>query len=170
MIVSLRGEWRSCRSLSEASMIIRICFVLLSSLFAISLRAQTLTDESAIRNLVKNYLEAREHNDPKAVRALFTSDVDQLVSSGEWRKGREAIVKGTLASSRNTGGTRTITVKNIRLVTPDVAIADGAYELSGLKSGATRNMWSTFIIKHEGDGWRIAAIRNMLPAAPAPSR
>jgi len=128
------------------------------------------SDDAALRQLVKNYLESREHNDPKAVRALFTSDADQLVSSGEWRKGREAIVKGTLASSRNTGGSRTITVKNIRLVTNDVAIADGAYELSGLKGGTTRDMWSTFIMKREAGGWRIAAIRNMLPAAPAPSR
>jgi uncharacterized protein (TIGR02246 family) len=150
----------------------KICtyFVLLSSFVATFLPAQSPTDESAIRTLVKNYLEAREHNDPKAVRALFTPDADQLVSSGEWRKGREAIVKGTLASSRNTGGTRTITVKNIRLVTPDVAIADGAYELSGLKGGTTRDMWSTFIMKRERDGWHIAAIRNMLPAAPAPAR
>lgn len=150
----------------------KICtyFVLLSPLFAAFLPAQSPTDESAIGNLVKNYLDAREHNDPKAVRALFTPDADQLVSSGEWRKGREAVVKGTLASSRNTGGTRTITVKNIRFVTPDVAIADGAYELSGLKGGTTRDMWSTFIMKHERDGWHIAAIRNMLPAAPAPAR
>jgi uncharacterized protein (TIGR02246 family) len=145
-------------------------FALLSCLFALPLLAQSSADDSAIRELVKNYLAARGHNDPKAVRALFTPDADQLVSSGEWRKGREAIVKGTLASSRNTGGTRTIAVKNIRLVTPDVAIADGAYELSGLKGGTTRDMWSTFIMKRESGGWRIAAIRNMLPAAPAPSR
>lgn len=127
-------------------------------------------DDAAIHQLVDNYLQAREHNDPKAVAALFTSDADQLVSSGEWRKGREAIVKGTLASSRNTGGSRTITVKNIRLVAHDVAIADGAYELNGLKGGTTRNMWSTFVMKRQTSGWRIAAIRNMLPAAPAPSR
>ena len=147
---------------------------LLSSLAAVLACAQSTAvssrDDAAIHQVVKNYLEAREHNDPKAVAALFTSDADQLVSSGEWRKGRDALVKGTLASSKNTGRTRTITVKNIRLVTPDVAIADGAYELSGLKGGATRNMWSTFIMKHENDGWRIAAIRNMLPAAPAPTR
>src|SRR5690242_11016223 len=108
---------------------------LLSSLAAVLACAQSTAvssrDDAAIHQVVKNYLEAREHNDPKAVAALFTSDADQLVSSGEWRKGRDALVKGTLASSKNTGGTRTITVKNIRLVTPDVAIADGAYELSG---------------------------------------
>jgi uncharacterized protein (TIGR02246 family) len=149
---------------------IRTYVVVLGCLITLPLLAQSPADDSAIRELVKNYLAAREHNDPKAVRALFTDDADQLVSSGEWRKGREAVVKGTLASSRNTGGTRTITVKNIRMVTSDVAIADGAYELSGLKGGTTRNMWSTFVMKREAGGWRIAAIRNMLPAAPAPSR
>src|ERR1044072_3520740 len=101
---------------------IRIYVVLLGCLITVSMFGQNPADDSAIREVVKNYLAAREHNDPKAVRALFTHDADQLVSSGEWRKGREAVVKGTLASSRNTGGTRTITVKNIRLVTPDVAI------------------------------------------------
>ncbi len=147
---------------------------LLSSLAAVLTCAQSTAvssrDDAAIHQVVKNYLEAREHNDPKAVAALFTSDADQLVSSGEWRKGRDDLVKGTLASSKNTGGTRTINVKNIRLVTPDVAIADGAYELSGLKGGTTRNMWSTFVMKREAGGWLIAAIRNMLPAAPAPTR
>jgi hypothetical protein len=28
-------------------------------------------------------------------------------------------------------------------------------------------MWSTFVMTREGGGWRIAAIRNMLPAPPA---
>jgi hypothetical protein len=27
-------------------------------------------------------------------------------------------------------------------------------------------MWSTFVMVKEADGWKIAAIRNMLPAAP----
>ena len=56
-------------------------------------------DEAAIRDVVKEYVGARDRQDPAAVGALFTSDADQLVSSGEWRKGREALVKGTLAST-----------------------------------------------------------------------
>lgn len=132
--------------------------------------APSTADATTIREVVKQYLSARENNNSHAVGALFTSDADQLVSSGEWRKGREAIVKGTLASSKNTGGTRSIEVKTVRLITPDVAIADGAYELSGLKGGATRHMWSSFIMKREAGEWHIAAIRNMLPAPPAPSR
>lgn len=127
-------------------------------------------EEAAIRALVQKYVDARERIDPKAVEQLFTADADQLVSSGEWRKGREAVVKGTMASSNSTGGKRTITVETVRFLSADVAIADGRYELTGLAGGATRSMWSTFVFKKTGKEWRISAIRNMLPAAPAPTK
>lgn len=127
-------------------------------------------DEAAIRAVVGKYVEARERIDPQAVEQLFTSDADQLVSSGEWRKGREAVVRGTMASSGNTGGKRTITVESVRFITPEVAIADGRYELTGLAGGATRSMWTTLVLKRTGKDWRITAIRNMLPAASAPGK
>lgn len=127
-------------------------------------------DETAIRGVVSQYVAAREAIDPKAVEALFTSDADQLVSSGEWRKGRDAVVRGSIASSRNSGGKRTITVESVRMITADVAIADGRYELTGMAEGATRSMWATLVLKRTEQGWRITAIRNMLPAAPAPGR
>ncbi|HQR36203.1 MAG TPA: SgcJ/EcaC family oxidoreductase [Blastocatellia bacterium] len=127
-------------------------------------------DEATVRAVVANYVDARERIDPKAVEPLFTEDADQLVSSGEWRKGRPAVVKGTMASSASTGGKRTITVESVRFVTTDVAIADGRYELTGLAGGATRSMWTTIILKRSGKEWRITAIRNMLPAAAAPGK
>jgi uncharacterized protein (TIGR02246 family) len=127
-------------------------------------------DETSIREVVSQYVDARERIDPKAVEVLFTSDADQLVSSGEWRKGRDAVVRGAMASSRSTGGKRTITVEQVRFVTPGVAIADGRYELTGLSGGANRSMWATLIMKKTEKGWRITAIRNMLPSAPAPGR
>jgi hypothetical protein len=61
-------------------------------------------------------------------------------------------------------------VESLRMVTPDVAIADGRYELTGLAGGATRSMWTTLVLKRTEKGWRISAIRNMLPAVPAPGR
>jgi uncharacterized protein (TIGR02246 family) len=124
-------------------------------------------DDAAIRAIVQRYVDAREHRDPKAVEALFTTDADQLVSSGEWRKGRDAVVSGTMASSQRTGGTRTITVESIRMIGPDVAMVDGRYDLAGLAGGQTRRMWTTLIVKRTSEGWRIAGIRNMLPAPPA---
>lgn len=116
------------------------------------------TDEAAVRGVVEKYVDARERGDESAVRGLFTKDADQLVSTGEWRKGREPLVKGTLASSRQNTGRRTITLESVRFVAPGVAVADGRYEIGD------RKMWTTFVIVKEG-GWKIAAIRNMLPAA-----
>ena len=127
-------------------------------------------DEAAIRKVVQQYVDARESMDAHAIEALFTSDADQLVSTGEWRKGRSEVVRGTMASSQSSGGKRTITVESVRLVTPSVAIADGRYEITGLALGGTRAMWTSLVLTRSSDGWRIAAIRNMLPAAPAPSK
>ena len=66
--------------------------------------------------------------------ALFTADADQLTSSGEWRRGRDELVRGTLASSKANSGARTITIKTVRFPAPDVAIADGEYVI-----GASRH-------------------------------
>jgi hypothetical protein len=87
------------------------------------------------------------------------------VSSGEWRLGRDNVVTGSLASSAQ-GGTRRIEVERVRLVGDGVAIADGRYSITSAESG-DRRMWSTFVMLKEARGWRIAAIRNMLPAEPA---
>ncbi len=123
-------------------------------------------DEAAVRGVVKKYVDARENRDPKAVEALFTSDADQLVSSGEWRRGRDAVVRGTQGSSERNPGVRAITVDTIRFLGGDVAIADGPYVITS-PSGGERRMWTTFVMKRGADGWRIAAIRNMLPAGQA---
>jgi len=141
--------------------------LLIASLLIAPMWAQPAKDDEAIRAVVKNYIDARDRDDAKAVADLFTSDADQLVSSGEWRKGREEVVKGTLASTRS-GGKRTVTVETIRYVAPGVAIADGRYELVG--AADTRHMWSTFVLTKSGGAWKIAAIRNMLPAPAPPAK
>lgn len=147
-----------------------LCLLLPAALFA-QVPPPPSDQESAIIKLVQQYVDARDLRDAQAIEALFTPDADQLVSSGEWRRGRKAVVAGALASSkREAGSRRTIRVETIRFLTPDVAIADGPYELAGLPSGQDRKMWTTFVLKRIQGNWRIAAIRNMLPAAPAASR
>ena len=137
-------------------------------LLAFTLVAAPDEREAAIRQLIQQYLEARDRNDPGALRKLLVPDSDQLVSSGEWRKGRDAVVSGTLASSRRTSGVRAIMLETIRFITADTAVADGRYDLTGLSDSESRRMWSTFVVVRTPEGWRLAAIRNMLPAPPAP--
>ena len=121
--------------------------------------------DAAVRDVVKRYVDARERADAAAIESLFTADADQLVSSGEWRKGRDAVVRGTLASSKQNSGARTIAIESVRFPSPDTAIADGRYEITGGAQG-DRRMWTSFVMIRTKDGWRISAIRNMLPAPP----
>ena len=137
---------------------------LLMLILIVPVFAQKPGDDAAVRDVVRRYVDARDHRDPKATEALFTADADQLVSSGEWRRGREAVVKGTMASSEASGGKRTITVETVRFLGADVAIADGRYEIAGAE---TRKMWTSILCERTSGGWRIAAIRNMLPAPAA---
>ena len=46
-------------------------------------------------------------------------------------------------------------------------IADGRYEIAG---PTVRSMWTTLVLARGSDGWRISAIRNMLPAPAASSK
>ncbi len=65
-------------------------------------------------------------------------------------------------------GNRSITVAAVRFITPDVAIADGPYEIAG--GGTVRRMWTTLVLAREAGVWRIAAIRNMVPTGGAAQR
>ena len=124
------------------------------------------TDQSAIRALVQRYMEARNQKDEKLLRGLFTRDADQLVSTGEWRHGEDALVAGALASSRKENGKSSLQIESVRRIGQNAAIADARYETSTTGNVPARRMWSSFVLQKTSFGWRIAAIRNMLPAKP----
>ena len=63
-----------------------------------------------------------------------------------------------LDSTESGSGTASKT-GSLNAVRADVAIVDARYEIGD------RKMWSTFIMKRGPGGWRIQAIRNMMPTA-----
>ena len=134
---------------------------------ALFLQGQTLLPDDKqkkdIYQLIDNYSQAREKRDTLLLKSILTTDVDQLVSTGEWRNGIAASVKGMLQSSANSPGTRTLNIEKIRLLNPNSAIVDCKYEIQNT-DGTPRKMWSTFIVVSEKGRWKISAIRNMLPS------
>ncbi|HLO80013.1 MAG TPA: DUF4440 domain-containing protein [Chitinophagaceae bacterium] len=117
-----------------------------------------------IYTLIDNYSIAREKKDTLLLKTILTQDVDQLVSTGEWRDGLGVAVQGMLRSSATSPGTRTLTVEKVRFLDSKNAIADARYEIKN-PDGSTRKMWSTFVVVQQKGDWKIAAIRNMLPSA-----
>jgi ketosteroid isomerase-like protein len=113
--------------------------------------------------LIDNYSLARETQDTVLLKSILTPDIDQLVSSGEWRYGMKGSMKGMAQSTAGNPGTRKLTVENIRFLHAENAIADARYEIQNA-DGTTRKMWSTFIVIYHKKSWKITAIRNMLPA------
>lgn len=130
------------------------------------LHAQTNSDENAIRGLIDKYSLAREKRDTVLLKEILTDDVDQLVSSGEWRNGIRVAVQGMLRSSETNSGTRTLLVDKIRFMDKLNAIVDCRYEIQNA-DGSQRKMWSSFSVVKRKNQWKIFSIRNMLPA---PSR
>ena len=145
-----------------------ILFLLLNLVVSFSLYGQnnTVTDDQrkAITFLIDQYSEAREKRDTVLLKTILTTDVDQLVSTGEWRNGIGTAVQGMLKSSATSPGTRTLLVDKIRMLNPTTAIVDCKYEIQNTDT-TMRRMWSTFIVVTEKEAWKISAIRNMLPAS-----
>lgn len=127
--------------------------------------ADRAEDEAAIRAVVSSFIATREASDADSLRALLTEDVDQHVTSGDVRAGREAVVQGSLQTTQATGGQRTISIEKIRFLTPDVAIADGPYDIVGRSDGPDRHYRTTMVLQRIDGEWKIAAIRNMQPAS-----
>jgi uncharacterized protein (TIGR02246 family) len=145
---------------------IRTGALIAAMLAAAGLAAQSpdrATDEAAVRAVIQAFIAMREAGDAAGLAALLTADVDQQQTSGNVRRGREAVVTGTMATQASTGGRRTITVDSLRFLASDVALADARYDSVDRSDGTDRHMRTSMVLKREGDTWKIAAIRNMLP-------
>ena len=140
--------------------ILNVCFV---SFFYGQSNAPNSQQQKAFSSLIDRYSEAREKSDTTLLKSILTEDIDQLVSTGEWRKGIGAAVQGMLKSSANSPGTRTLRVESMRMLSPTSAIVDCRYEIQNT-NGTSRKMWSSFLVVSKNKIWKISAIRNMLPA------
>jgi uncharacterized protein (TIGR02246 family) len=121
-------------------------------------------DSNEILHLINQYSAARETQDTTLLKQILTADIDQLVSSGEWRSGIEAAVKGMLSSSTSNPGNRKLTVEKIKFLSENAALVDARYIITN-PDQSQRKMWSSFVVVRTKKNWQISAIRNMLPSS-----
>ncbi|MES2795722.1 MAG: DUF4440 domain-containing protein, partial [Bacteroidota bacterium] len=136
------------------------CIFVSTSLFG--QESKNNKDSKAIYSLIDQYTESREKRDTVLLKSILMDDIDQLVSSGEWRMGIHAAVIGMMQSSEANSGSRKIIIDKLRFLNNMVGLVDARYEIQNA-DGSIRKMWSTFMAVKEKGVWKIAAIRNMLP-------
>ena len=124
--------------------------------------AQENKAKEQISSLIDIYAQARENKDSTLLRGILTTDIDQLVSTGEWRNGLDESLKGMQQSTTTKPGPRTLTVEKIKFPTKDIGIVDARYIIQNSDSDQ-RKMWSTFIVVRKKGIWKITSIRNMFP-------
>ena len=131
----------------------------------LSAQKTDIENKQALIDLIDQYSLAREKQDTILLKNILTSDVDQLVSTGEWRNGIGSAIQGMLRSYASNAGSRKLLVDKVRVINSQSAIVDARYEIQN-PNGTIRKMWSTFITVYVEGRWKISAIRNMLPAQP----
>jgi hypothetical protein len=115
-----------------------------------------------ITQLIDQYSQARETQDTVLLQSILTVDIDQLISSGEWRNGINESIKGMQNSTLSNPGSRTLKVEKIKFLSDGIALVDCRYSIKN-PNGSERNMWSSFTVLFQKNQWKITAIRNMNP-------
>jgi uncharacterized protein (TIGR02246 family) len=148
--------------------------VLVLCLFAAPALAQSPTaDEKDIRAIAMQVQEAWNRRDAKMLADLFLTDGDYVSSTGRTARGRAEVEKAfALQWGSVYKGTRiTVTTTTVHFIRKDVAIADGAFDITGMRDASgkalgERSGLSSIVASKKGDRWYIAALRGMVPSVP----
>lgn len=126
--------------------------------------------ELEVHNAHQKYVDAWNAHDAKAMAASWATDCDYTEPDGRTVFGREAVEK-LLAIEHTTVFKQSklnLIVERVRFITPEVAVADGSYELFGARDprgreiGVRSGYFTTVLQKTDGN-WLVASGRLMLP-------
>src|SRR6476469_3174917 len=155
----------------------RVLPVLALSLLSAAVSIAQTNDEKDIRAIGAQIQSAWNKSDAKEMADLFLTDGDYISSTGRTARGRDELQKAFAAqwSGVYKGTKLSHTLTNVRFLRKDVAIADGAFEITGMRDASgkllpTRSGLSTVIAARKGERWYVAALRGMVPSAPEGGR
>jgi uncharacterized protein (TIGR02246 family) len=148
--------------------------VLVLSLLAAPVFAQSnAADEKDIRAIAMQLQEAWNKHDAKMLAHLFLTDGDYVSSTGRTAQGRDEVEKAFAQqwAGLYKGTKINVTVTTVHFVRRDVAVADGAFDVTGMKDGSGKTLGprsglSTIVATKKGDRWYVAALRGMVPSVP----
>jgi uncharacterized protein (TIGR02246 family) len=124
----------------------------------------TAAVENAVREALVTYVEAYNKKDPARIVELFTQDGTLVDSENVATRGRKAIAQEfTDAFAEPSTYTLDGKTERIRLITPEVAQAEGMSRLVSPKEATIANRFVALLAR-QGGAWKIAEIRDY----PAP--
>ncbi|HEX4438890.1 MAG TPA: SgcJ/EcaC family oxidoreductase [Thermoanaerobaculia bacterium] len=149
----------------------RVLPLLALSLLSAAVSIAQTNDEKDIRAIGAQIQSAWNTSDAKEMADLFLTDGDYISSTGRTARGRAELQKAFAAqwSGVYKGTKLAHTLTNVRFLRKDVAIADGAFEITGMRDPSgkllpTRSGLSTVIAAKKGDRWYVAGLRGMVPS------
>jgi uncharacterized protein (TIGR02246 family) len=121
--------------------------------------------EKAVRERLAAYVAAYNQKDAAKLVDLFAEEGTLIDSDNVATRGREAIAQ-QFSDSFDERSTYTLEAKvaRVRLITPDVAQAEGTARLISPKEATIANQF-VVLLARKGDAWRIVEIRDY----PAPA-
>jgi uncharacterized protein (TIGR02246 family) len=127
--------------------------------------SSTTAAENSVRETLAAYIAAYNRKDAAKLVELFTPDGTLIDSENVATRGREAIAQEfSEAFAERSSYTLQVKTDRIRLITPDVAQAEGVARLVAPKEATIANQF-VVLLARRGDAWRIVEIREY----PAPA-
>lgn len=125
--------------------------------------------EQALDALEQKYEEGWSQGDAAACASLYSEDADLVDFFGATYKGRAAIQE-SIAQTLGTFGKSTINIHrtSIHVVSPNVVVSDGTWEVAGSAAeGAPTSGFYTVIVQKHGDAWHVVSNRSKIaPTMP----
>jgi uncharacterized protein (TIGR02246 family) len=134
--------------------------------------ASAMATEKEVRALYQQFTEAWNRHDLNAVGSMWIPEGDHMEPDGRGVRG-QASVEALLKEQHASVFKKThlaLKIDSVWLVTADVALADGTYEITDIVAPdgtaiPKRAGHLTSILVHKDGKWRIAGSRLMIPTA-----
>ena len=128
---------------------------------------QSSPEYQAAQDQFRKYQQAYDRGDAKALASFYAEDVDYVDQDGVEVKGRAEMEKLFMENSKaNPGAKITITLEELKPLTPDVQIIRGVATVTAADGTAESTRYAAVVVK-KADGWQICQLTQT--AGPAPS-
>jgi uncharacterized protein (TIGR02246 family) len=111
--------------------------------------------DPALEQLLKDYQAAFNKGDAKALAAFYTENAIRLGANSEVLYGRAAVEKFYAGSFAGTPGALSVRPGRTEIITPDVAVLEGAYEVAG--TTGLHGVYFLTVVRQNGQ-WRFASV------------